>query len=121
MEEIETVPTGGKGTKRQGYPTEIPPKALLEVSKVMKHGADKYGSKNWHGNTVYVELDHCLTHLYQYLDNGGVDELSHAAARCLMALDHVLRRQQAGSEFFEEIVVMPTVRPSCVPALGGKV
>lgn len=120
MEEIEIVAGGGKGTKREGWPTEIPPRALLEVAKVMKHGAEKYGSKNWHGNTVNVELDHALNHIYLFLADEGfdVEELSHAAARCLMALDHVLRNFPMRDDFPIQESNPKEELPSCVPAFG---
>ena len=102
--EIETTASGGKNTRLYCSMTEVPPSALLEVAKVMKEGAKGYGSKNWHNISVMSELDHALEHAYRFIafadETKGadgnmaycIDELSHAAARMLMALDQFLRQ-----------------------------
>lgn len=72
----------------------VPPKALLQVAQVLKHGAEKYGEKNWESLSIPEILNHVLVHLYGYLDgNTEDDHLGHAACRILMALELDLRKK----------------------------
>jgi hypothetical protein len=114
-EEIVVGPTGGKQSKIDEWPSELPPAALLAVSRVMQEGARKYGSRNWHNISVKSELDHALRHalifmrLSEYKLGSGaceqydaetgrfmLEELAHAATRMLMALDQFIRAGEVG-------------------------
>lgn len=69
----------------------LPPLASLEVSKVLKHGADKYGPNNWHKISLDEHLNHMLVHVLAYLAGDGQDDhLGHMACRALMALEIAL-------------------------------
>ena len=69
----------------------LPPKALLEVAKVLTFGADKYGEENWRdvadAQNRYASAS--LRHLFSHLDKEELDEetnyshLAHAIC-CLM-------------------------------------
>jgi len=94
-------PSGGKQSYIKGWPTLIPPYALLAESMVFKKGA-KYGVQNWHQILVQVEsveggageLDHAIYHYLNFVTGQGDDpleELSHFVARALMALDQYIR------------------------------
>jgi len=98
----EVTPTGGKQSIISGQMTEVPPWALIEVSKVMKLGAEKYGHHNWHKISVMSEIDHAMEHTLNFMIivedaddtyyEKCLEELSHAAARMLMALDQFIRK-----------------------------
>lgn len=82
------------GGKQSGSPYRcdlLPPHALLAVAKVLKHGADKYGEKNWHLIPVEDHVNHALTHLFALAADDATDgHLEHAACRVLFALDQAL-------------------------------
>ena len=66
----------------------LPPAATLAVSSVLKHGADKYGPRNWRLIDVHEHINHALVHVLAH--NAGDtqdDHLEHAACRMLMALE----------------------------------
>jgi len=118
---IETNVRGGKQSKIKGKMTEVPPLALIEVSSVMGLGAENYpresdGTPNWHKITCAENIDHAMEHVANYLaernkgdyiDDGSMlycreaftnnsilrEELSHAAARMLMALEQFIREE----------------------------
>lgn len=79
----------------------VPPILTIEVAKVMKHGADKYGAFNFRKSkiaaTVYVGaiLRHCLAIADgQDIDpESGESHWAHIAASCGIALD----AQQCGT------------------------
>ena len=106
---IVTNEKGGKQSKIRGRMTEVPPLALLEVSEVMGLGSVTYpreedGTPNWHKIDWLSNLDHCLEHAANAcgLRNQPSwnppdakrkmirDELSHTAARAMMALEMFL-------------------------------
>lgn len=65
----------------------LPEYGVLEVSKVLHRGAEKYGEDNWKQITTDEHVNHCLTHLFLYLSgDSSEDHLSNAACRALMAL-----------------------------------
>ena len=102
---IETNKRGGKQSKIKGKMTEVPPLALIEVSIVMAIGAkncprEKDGTPNWHKINCYSNIDHSLEHVANFTAEGNKsdrdkkymrEELSHYAARALMALEQFLR------------------------------
>jgi len=104
---IETNERGGKQSKIKGKMTEIPPLALIEVSKVMALGLENYpreadGTPNWHKINCNSNLDHSLEHVANYLVEQNKpnrnkkemrEELSHYAARGFMALEQFLREE----------------------------
>lgn len=73
----------------------IPERALFEVARVFKEGAEKYGEDNWLKIPVNSQLNHALQHQYAHLAGDEQDEhLIHAACRGLMALEVYLRKQE---------------------------
>lgn len=104
-DEIATNAAGGKQSKIHGKPTEFPPLAYLEISKVMGTGSERYprepdGSPNWHRIDCFSNLDHGLEHAARFLAERNkpdrnltqmLEELSHHAARACMALEQFLR------------------------------
>jgi hypothetical protein len=108
---IETNERGGRQSRIKGRFTEVPPEALIEISKVMGEGSKAYprepdGSPNWHKIDCYSNLDHAIEHLANFLAARNVpktkrplngymkEELSHFAARAMMALEQYLREEQ---------------------------
>lgn len=73
--------------------SNIPRLALLEVARVMTHGAKKYGKFNYSGTIALTRLTDALErHLNSYLCGEDKDEsthshLAHIACNALMALD----------------------------------
>jgi len=105
MEDMELTSTGGKQSPIEGLFSLIPPHALMAISKTMKRGS-KYGIGNWHkipimakqaDTTIDVgELDHALEHYLNFVRNHGdpMEQLTHFAARALMALDQFIRENE---------------------------
>jgi hypothetical protein len=103
--EIVTNELGGKQSKIDSMITEVPPLALLEVGKVMGLGRSNYpreadGTPNWHRIDSSSNLDHALEHIANYLAERNRpdrrpeylrEELSHFAARAMMALEMFLK------------------------------
>ena len=97
---------GGKQSQIKGKMTEVPPLALLELSKVMEQGSETYprepdGTPNWYKIGCYSNLDHGLEHAINFLIEHNkpepdqaymLEELSHLAARSMMALEQFIRR-----------------------------
>lgn len=79
------------GKSRPGL---LPPEALLAVSRVMAHGAEKYEAHNWRkvdDRARYV--DALLRHLLAYLagededPDSGLPTLAHVACNALFLLE----------------------------------
>lgn len=83
-----TNQNGGKQSSSPYRMDLLPPKALLEIAKVLKHGADKYGADNWRQIVVADHLNHALVHIHAFLAGDSQDDhLEHAACRMLFALE----------------------------------
>ena len=84
----------------------LPPKAILEVSKVLTFGASKYGEKNW--ALVENHQDRysgaALRHLFSHLDGEELDEetnlnhLAHAICCLLFKLESHLSEKSSKEE-----------------------
>lgn len=91
--------TNEQGGKQSGLPGRcdcLPPLAVLDVARVLKHGTEKYGKDNWHKIGVDEHLDHMLHHAFAHLAGDAADNhLGHMACRALMALEihHMNRRK----------------------------
>lgn len=81
----------------------VPPKAALELAKVMTHGAEKYGDKNWRLVADHRYLDALGRHYLELLmveGNGqvakdhdsGLPILAHIAANALILLEKELTK-----------------------------
>ena len=106
MAKVITNRRGGKQSKIEGQITEVPPLALLAVSKVMAEGQKRYprerdGTPNWHKIGCLSNLDHGLEHACNFLAERNrpkrsrkkmYKELSHHAARALMALERFIEK-----------------------------
>lgn len=120
-EEIVETTQGGKQSKIDHAPMELPPLALLELANVMKLGAEKYGSNNWFGISTRSELNHGIRHFLRYRELLDIihtdpnaynaeahallkDEISHFACRALMALNQFLRTNDIGLPTKGEVV-----------------
>lgn len=65
----------------------VDPKVILEVARVLKEGADKYGEENWRLIDTKDHLNHLLIHTYAYLAGDKSDKhLSHIICRAIFAL-----------------------------------
>ena len=104
---IITNARGGKQSRIEGRCTEIPPLAIIELSKVMGEGAEKYpreedGTPNWYRIDCSSNLDHCLEHIFNFLAERNKlerdkkkmrEELAHCMARACMAMEQFLREE----------------------------
>jgi len=86
--------------------TEVPPLALIELSNVMGLGSERYprevdGTPNWHSIGCISNVDHALRHAILFLAERNKtnpdqefmkEELSHFAARTMMALEQFIRK-----------------------------
>lgn len=88
LEGIEVNEKGAKQSKIDGSLTLVPPLAILEISKVLKNGAIKYGPDNWKGIPIRDHLDHCLRHILLHsLGDSSDSHLTNACCRLLFALE----------------------------------
>lgn len=88
-------PFGGKQSRVMYDYTLCDPKAMFEMTKVLKYGADKYGAENWRLIPIREHLNHMLIHTYAYLAGDTSDEhLSHIMCRALFAQGVAVQTQQ---------------------------
>ena len=85
----------------------IPPRALREIARVLKHGGAKHGcgpEESGGGQTVETHLSHARAHLdmtgkvgarSRDADTGALDAV-HAAARALLAAELVMAGEETG-------------------------
>lgn len=87
----ESSPMGKKYDDGKPKMHLLPPKALLEVARVLTFGADKYGEENWRDveNAQKRYASASLRHSFSHLDGEELDQetnyshLAHAIC-CLM-------------------------------------
>jgi hypothetical protein len=88
-----THPNGAKESQVGFAATSLPPKALLAVAAVQKHGDEKYGVGNWRDLDVLDHLNHAQIHYLAYMAGDKQDKhLEHYATRALMALELYLEQ-----------------------------
>lgn len=103
-EGLKDSPQAGPGLKYDNGKAAfalLPPFALLEVAKVLAHGASKYGPRNWSLVKDHVDryLSACGRHINSYqsgqvIDSEtGLNHLAHAVCSLLFILDHDCRPQ----------------------------
>ncbi len=75
----------------------LPPGALLEVSKVLGSGADRYGADNWRKGMAWRRLiGACLRHVFAFArgedrdPETGLSHLAHAGCCVLFLLTYQL-------------------------------
>lgn len=97
-EEVITNEKGGKQSRLDARLDLLPSIAILEIGKVLHHGAERYGEWNWKDIPVKDHLSHAITHLLRFGVTREVSDLSHAATRALFALELYLE-EQADAKF----------------------
>jgi hypothetical protein len=73
----------------------LPPLSMIEVAKVLKHGADKYEAENWRLVTnpkaryLAAGLRHIFAHMCgeYYDDDSGLPHLAHAICGFMFMLE----------------------------------
>lgn len=61
--------------------------AMLEMAKVLHHGAEKYGTDNWRLIPVEDHINHGLMHIFAHLaGNRDDDHLAHWLCRATFAV-----------------------------------
>jgi len=82
----------------------LPPKAILEVGKVLTYGAEKYDEENWRklDNLQDRYTSAALRHLFAHIDGEETDEetqLSHLAhAMCCLLFKLEIELEQKSKE-----------------------
>ena len=89
----------------------LPPKALLEVAKVLTFGAEKYGEENWRevadAQNRYASAS--LRHSFSHLDKEELDEetnyshLAHAICCLLFKLELELENEKVKKKSYENL------------------
>jgi len=93
-EDIMTYGGGMKSSKTKYRAELLPPKATLEVIKVLTEGLERYSRDNWKQGTVEEHLARATTHLLMHNSGDTSEEhLSHAATRIIMALELYIEQQ----------------------------
>jgi hypothetical protein len=73
----------------------LPRGPLADVARVMAHGADKYGERNWRIDQIMASTyeGSMMRHLFAWADGetfdpeSGEHHLAHIAANCLIVMD----------------------------------
>lgn len=88
------VAVNERGGKQSDSPYRLdllPMRAILELGKVLKHGADKYGIDNWRQISSQEHANHALVHLVAHLagdqQEGRHGHYAHCLCRIAMALE----------------------------------
>ena len=88
---MRKYPSGAKrSTEADRYRFDlIPQHGLRRIAETCRHGAEKYGDRNWEaGFPATVMLNHALNHLNLYLAGDSTeDHLAHAAWNLMALMD----------------------------------
>lgn len=89
-------PVSIQGTKHDQQKPDLsllPPEAILEISKVLTFGANKYDAHNWRGGFNWTRLSSAsLRHIFSWLGGetydpeSGLNHLAHAACGLMFLL-----------------------------------
>lgn len=107
-EREKPMPEGLKYDKDKTRMELFPPWAFEEVSKVLTHGAKKYGPRNWELVDRHVDryMGAALRHIMAYQQGANLDtesnlhHLAHAACCLLFILDKAARDTVVQGELF---------------------
>ena len=83
----------------------LPPKATLEVARILTYGANKYSIDNWKttSDSDVRYLSAVLRHIFQHLEGEELDEetgmshLAHAICSLLFILENRLANEKKGA------------------------
>ena len=90
VDKIITNKNGGRHSAIETAMTLLPGRAVMEIGRMMKIGADVYGrDDNWSKLTFAELMDHALEHWFKFQNGEGVprDELASFLTRAAMAVD----------------------------------
>ena len=89
-------------------PALIPPEAILEIAKVMAHGAEKYNDNNWRNTTNPMRwtraLDAAMRHQAAWLEGEthdpetGINHLAHAACNMCFLIYFAAHEEYEGAD-----------------------
>jgi hypothetical protein len=86
-EDIHTNERGGKQSYTPARFDLLPAEAVAQMAIVLGEGARKYGEENWRDIPVTDHVNHALQHLFSWLANGELEDLTHALVRISFAAD----------------------------------
>jgi hypothetical protein len=104
--------TNGKGASQSDLPYRfdlIDTKALFELGRILKKGAEKYGVDNWRDIDQTDHLNHAIAHIFAHIAGDKQDEhLAHAFARMMFAVgvseNEKEDREEPAGESIEETI-----------------
>ena len=86
----------------------LPSSALLEIAKVLDHGATKYGENNWRAGLKWSRLlGACLRHVFAFLGGQnqdpetGLNHLAHACCCLLFLLDYQISHPEMDDRYIQ--------------------
>jgi hypothetical protein len=84
-QETETLPSGGKQASEQDEFRYLDPQWLIDLSKGLTKGAEKYGVDNWRQIEAREHAWRAVRHLvYWAVGDRTEDHLLNASMRCMM-------------------------------------
>lgn len=111
---IETNDSGGKQSATIARLDLLPPLALLQVGKVLKHGV-KYGVDNWRLIRPREHLNHALIHALAWLAGDRKDDhAGHFACRAMMFLETTIT-ERAGDQWYAKSTEQRITKPDREP------
>ena len=83
--------SNGKQSKINYKLSSVPLFGLQGAIMTLTEGSEKYGPENHKFISSGDNIDHMFCHTLNYLVSREIEELSHVAARAIMALDAAIR------------------------------
>ncbi len=100
------VGLGGKDKCGKSSLSSVPLEPTIQVARVFKYGAAKYGLNNWRKGHRQLDLiDSCLRHVYAHTDGHDIDgesglpHLAHAASNLFILIQQIRDKTSVDDRF----------------------